>query len=99
MPLPHWLRECVQIMDEDQQQPEEGSNILNFSGKPTDQQANDGGRSALYLVYQAAELVGNMQEEACQREMRAQNLCRNAVERLQHAERRIQVAESATFCC
>jgi hypothetical protein len=96
MSLPHWLKECVQVTveDHDQQQHEDNSNVLNFPQGRTDRRTNDG-QSALDLVFQAAELVGNMQEEARQRETRAQSLCRGAIEKLRFAERRVEAAESA----
>ena len=96
MSLPHWLAECIQdtVEDQDQHQPENSGNVLNFPQGRTDRRANDG-ESALDLVFQAAELVGNMQEEARQREARAQSLCRSAVEKLRFAERRAETAESA----
>jgi DNA repair exonuclease SbcCD ATPase subunit len=95
MALPHWLRECIQVTDEDQQQPEDNVNVLNFPRERSDRRANGDGQSALDLVYQAAELVSDIQEEARQRETRAQNLCRSAVEKLRLAERRAEAAESA----
>jgi DNA repair ATPase RecN len=95
MALPHWLRECIQVTYDDQQQADDTDNVLNFPGGRIERRANDGGKSALDLVYQAAELVSGMQEEARQRETRAQSLCRSAVEKLRHAERRVEAAESA----
>jgi hypothetical protein len=95
MSLPNWLRECIQVTDVDQEQPEDSGNVLDFPRGRADPRTNDGGQSALDLVYQAAELVSNMQEEARQRETRAQGLCRSAVEKLRVAERRVEAAESA----
>jgi hypothetical protein len=98
MALPQWLRECVQITDVDQEQESEDSeNILNFPRARTDRRGNDGGQSALDLVYQAAEVVGDLQDQARQTETRAQNLCRSAVEKLRLAERRAEAAESALY--
>ena len=96
MPLPHWLKECIQVTveDQDQRQNEDSSNVLNFPQGRTDRRTNDG-QSALDLVFQAAELVGNMQEEARQKETRAQSLCLEAIEKLRFAERRVEAAESA----
>jgi chromosome segregation ATPase len=95
MSLPHWLREHVQVTDQAQEESEYIGNILNFPRGRTDQRADDGGQSALDLVYQAAELVSGMQEEARRRETRAQTLCRSAVEKLRLAERRVEAAETA----
>jgi hypothetical protein len=50
---------------------------------------------AINLVYQAAEVVGNLQERARQTEIRAQALCRSAFEKLSFAEGRAEAAEKA----
>jgi hypothetical protein len=96
MSLPHWFKECIQVTveDQDQLQLEDSSNVLNFPQARTDRRTNDG-QSALELVLQAAELVGNMQEEVRQRETQAQSLCRGAIEKLRLAEQRVEAAESA----
>ena len=93
MALPYWLRECIQVTDQDQG-PEEGENVLAFPRERTEPARNDG-QSAIDLVYQAAEVVGNMQNHARQTEIRAQTLCRNALEKLRFAETRTQAAENA----
>jgi chromosome segregation ATPase len=94
MALPHWLRDCIQVADVEQPA-DDNANVLDFPRRRVDCQANDNGQSALDLVYQAAELVGNLQEESRQTEARAKNLCRSAAERLRHAEQRAVAAESA----
>jgi hypothetical protein len=96
MALPHWLRECVQVSDENQTG-EDGENILNFPRGPSGRRGNDSGQSALDLVYQAAEIVGDLQDQARQTETRAQSLCRSAVEKLRLAEKRAEAAESAVY--
>ena len=62
MALPHWLRECIQVTDQDQGS-EEDENVLAFPRNRIDPVRNDG-QSAIDLVYQAAEVVGNLQEQA-----------------------------------
>jgi hypothetical protein len=91
--LPHWLQECIQVTDQDQRS-EEGENVLAFPRVRTEPVRNDG-QSAIDLVYQAAEVVGNMQDHARQTEIRAQTLCRNAIEKLRLAETRTDAAENA----
>jgi hypothetical protein len=91
--LPHWLRECIQVTDQDQGS-EESENVLAFPRGRTEPVRNDG-QSAIDLVYQAAEVVGNIQNHARQTEIRAQTLCRNAIEKLRLAERRTEAAENA----
>jgi len=95
MSLPHWLREHVQLTDEAQLESEFSANVLNFPRGRGDQRTDHSGQSALDLVYQAAELVSGMQDEARRRETRAQTLCRSAVEKLRLAERRVEAAETA----
>jgi hypothetical protein len=94
--LPHWLRECIQVTDQDQEseEGEEGENVLAFPRRRTKPIRNDG-QSAIDLVYQAAEVVGNMRDHARQTEFRAQTLCRRAIEKLRLAERRTEAAENA----
>jgi hypothetical protein len=91
--LPHWLKECIQVTDQDQG-PERDENVFAFPRRPVEPVTNDG-QSAIDLVYQAAEVVGNLQDHARQTEMRAQTLCRSAIEKLRVAERRTEAAENA----
>ena len=51
------------------------------------------GAAAINLVHQAAELFTNMEGRARDTETRAQLLCKNALERLELAEKRIETAE------
>ena len=55
--------------------------------------APDSGRTALNLVYQAAQVFGSMEDHARETEARAQSLCKSAAERLKLAEKRIETAE------
>ncbi len=48
MALPHWLRECIQVTDQDQGS-EEGEKVLAFSRGRTEPVRNDG-QSAIDLV-------------------------------------------------
>jgi hypothetical protein len=81
--LPSWLRECIQVTDQGQG-PEEGENVLEFPRGRAEPVKNDG-QSAIDLVYQAAEVVGNLQHHAREIEIRAQTLCRGALEKLRLA--------------
>jgi ABC-type phosphate transport system auxiliary subunit len=91
--LPHWLRECIPVSDHDEESEQE-ENVLAFPRNKTEPVGNDG-QSAIDLVYQAAEVVGNLQDHARQIETRAQTLCRSALEKLRLAERRTEAAENA----
>jgi chromosome segregation ATPase len=66
-------------------------NVLSFA-RPS---ATDCGRTALNLVYQAAEVFSSIEDHARETEARAQSLCKGAAERLKHAEKRIEAAERA----
>ena len=66
-------------------------NVLSFS-RPS---APNCGTTALNLVYQAAEIFGNIEDHARETEARANSLCKSAVERLKVAEARIETAERA----
>ena len=93
MALPSWLRECIQVTDQDQGAEQEET-VLVFPRRPIEPIRNDG-QSAIDLVYQAAEVVGNLQDHARQTEIRAQTLCKGAIEKLRLAERRTEAAEKA----
>ena len=84
-----WLR------DTDQNQgPQESENVLPLSRERNEPARNDG-QSVIDLVYQAAEVVGNLQNDARRTEIRAETLCRNALEKLRFAETRTEAAENA----
>ena len=93
MALPHWLRECIQVADQDQGS-EQDEKVLAFPTGRIEAVRNDG-QSAIDLVYQAAEVVANLHHHAREIEIRAQTLCRTAHEKLRLAERRTESAENA----
>jgi len=64
-------------------------NLLSF----TRSLPSDHGRTVLNLVFQAAELFSGMEEHVRATEARAQFVCKNAAERAQLAEKRLEVAE------
>src|ERR1700726_238893 len=66
-------------------------NVLSFA-RPL---VPDSGATALNLVYQAAEVFSSMEDHARETEARAKSLCKSAVERLELAEKRVEVAERA----
>jgi len=90
--IPHWLRECIEVTDQDREF-EQDEKVLAFPRR-TEPVRNDG-QSAIDLVYQAAEVVGTLHQNARETETRAQNLCRTANEKLRLAERRAESAENA----
>ena len=56
---------------------------------------SDHGTTVLNLVFRAAELFSEMEEQVRATEARAQSMCKSATERAQLAERRLEVAEKA----
>jgi hypothetical protein len=91
--LPSWLKEVIEVTEQDQGVEEEET-VLAFPRRRIDPGRNDG-QSAVALVYQAAEVVSNLQDHARQIETRAQTLCKTALEKLHLAERRTEAAENA----
>ena len=68
-------------------------NVLDFrssSSSPKNQ-----GAAALALVYQAADLIGDIDHRATERHAHAETLADQAIEKLKIAEDRIHFAESA----
>ena len=92
MAIPHWLRECIEVEDQDREF-ERDEKVLVFPRR-NEPMRNDG-QSAIDLVYQAAEVVGTLHHNARETEIRAQSLCRTANEKLRLAERRAESAENA----
>ena len=92
MTIPHWLRECIPVIEQVQGS-DQDEKVLAFPRR-TEPVINDG-QSAIDLVYQAAEVVGNLHHQAREREIRAQTLCRTAHEKLLLAEKRAESAENA----
>ena len=92
MTIPHWLRDCIEVTDHDRES-EQDENVVVFP-KRTEPVRSDG-QSAIDLVYQAAEVVGTLHQNARETEIRAQTLCRTAFEKLRLAERRADAAENA----
>ena len=92
MAIPHWLRECIEVEDQDREF-ERDEKVLVFPRR-NEPMRNDG-QSAIDLVYQAAEVVGTLHHKARETEIRAQNLCRTANEKLRLAEMRAESAENA----
>jgi len=56
---------------------------------------SDHGTTVLNLVFRAAELFSEMEEQVRATEARAQSMCKSATERAQLAEKRLEVAEKA----
>jgi chromosome segregation ATPase len=64
-------------------------NVLGFA--PLSERTS--GTTALDLVYQAVEVFSGIEDHARETEAGAQSLCRTALEKLKHAEARIEATE------
>jgi hypothetical protein len=91
--LPSWLKEVIEVTEQDQGAEQEET-VLAFPRRQVDPGRNDG-QSAIDLVYQAAEVVGKLQDHARQTEARAHALCKSAIEKFRLAEKRTEAAENA----
>ncbi len=64
-------------------------NALSFASSS----ARDQGSVALNLVYQAAEVFSDIEDQARETEARAKSMCESAADKLKFAERRVEAAE------
>jgi chromosome segregation ATPase len=87
---PDWLREHVRNYGANFDTVESTDGILEFRAPRT----KNSGASALDLVNLAAELIGNVDNYAAEREGRAEKLAKRAIEELKLAEDRIRSSES-----
>jgi hypothetical protein len=88
--IPIWLRECIQVTDQDQG-PERDENVMEFPRRPLEPVRNDG-QSAINLVCQAAEVEKlSFAERRTEAAEKALNICES---RIASAEARLSEAES-----
>jgi exonuclease VII large subunit len=88
-----WLRGHMRDHVANSSMVDSADNILNFQRPPYS--AKNPGAAALDLVYQAAELIGDVDNYAAERQARAENLAKQAIEKLKIADDRVRSAESA----
>ena len=88
-----WLREHMREHIAQTTVADSSENILNFQGPRYS--AKNPGAAALDLVYQAVELIGDVDSYAAERQSRAELLAQQAVEKLKIADDRVRAAESA----
>ena len=86
-----WLREHMRDYIANSSVAESANNILSFKH----QSAKNPGAAALDLVYQAAELIGEVDNCAAERQARAETLAEQAIEKLKIADDRVRSANSA----
>src|ERR1035437_5569742 len=88
----NWLPEHMRDHIANSSMVDSADNILNFQRPPYS--AKNPGAAALDLVYQAAELIGDVDNYAAERQARAENLAKQAIEKLKIADDRVRSAES-----
>lgn len=87
-----WLRRHMRDQISNFSAVDAAENVLNFPRSPYS--ANSAGVAALDLVYQAAELIKKVEDQAAERQVRAETLTKRAIEDLEIAVDRVQSAES-----
>jgi len=87
-----WLRGYMRDHVANSSMVDSADNILNFQRPPYS--AKNPGAAALDLVYQAAELIGDVDNYAAEKQARAANLAKQAIEKLKIADDRVRSAES-----
>src|SRR5450759_4303626 len=87
-----WLREHMREHMANANVSDSAENVLSFPRPPYS--AKNPGAAALDLVYQAAELIGDVDNYAAERQARAENLAKQAIEKLKIADDRVRSAES-----
>lgn len=87
-----WLRGHMRDHVANSSMVDSADNILNFQRPPYS--AKNPGAAALDLVYQAVELIGDVDNYAAEREARAEKLAQQAIENLKIADDRVRSAES-----
>lgn len=87
------MRELVTSSNARSSETESEDNILSFRRQSSP--PKNPGAAALDLVYQAAELIGDVDSYAAETHARAEALAKQAIEKLKIAEERVRSAESA----
>ena len=88
-----WLQEYMRDYIANSNVAKSADNILSF--KHQSQSAKNPGAAVLDLVNQAAELVGEVDNYAAERQARAEELARQTIEKLKIADDHVRSAESA----
>jgi hypothetical protein len=87
-----WIREHMRDHIANSSVVVSADNIINFQSPPYS--AKNPGAAALDLVYQAAELIGDIDNHAAEKQARAETLAKQAIEKLKIADDRVRSAES-----
>ena len=88
----NWLREHMRDHIANHSALDSAENVLSFQSSPNSKM--NPGAAALDIVYQAAELIRDVDNYAAERHARAETLARQAIEKLKIAHDCVQSAES-----
>ena len=88
----NWLREHMRDHIANHRAPDSAENVLSFRHPPNS--AVNPGVAALDVVYQAAELIRDVDNYAAERQTRAETLAKQAIEKLKDAHDCVRTAES-----
>ena len=88
----NWLREHMRDHIANHSALDSAENVLSFQSSPNSKM--NPGAAALDVVYQAAELIRDVDNYATERHARAETLARQAIEKLKIAHDCVQSAES-----
>ena len=88
----NWLREHMRDHIANHSALDSAENVLSFQSSPNSKM--NPGAAALDVVYQAAELIRDVDNYAAERHARAETLARQAIEKLKIAHDCVQSAES-----
>ena len=91
----NWLREHMRDHIANHGAPHSAENVPSFRHPPNS--ASDPGAAALDVVYQAAELIREVDNYAAERQARAEMLATQAIEKLKIAHDCVRSAESRAF--
>ena len=90
----NWLREHMRDHIATPGSADPSRNVLKFSSAVPEVSGNNAA-SALELVAEAADVIKSIERRAIESETRAKSLAESAIEKLHHADSRIQAAEDA----
>jgi hypothetical protein len=91
----NWLREHMRDHLANHRAPDSAENVLSFRYPPNS--VSNPGAAALEVVYQAAELIRDVDNYAAERQTRAETLAKQAIEKLKNAHECVRNAESRTL--
>jgi chromosome segregation ATPase len=90
----NWLREHMRDHIATPSSADPSRNVLKFTSAVPEPPANNAS-SALDLVAEAAEVIKSIERRAIESETRAKSLAESAIEKLHHADSRIQASDEA----